>query len=66
MVDPTLLVALGIPTLILVVSTLLLQRYPDALPDSLRRLARRQSLVWNVGIGLTIGLSAMAVVLLRR
>jgi len=64
MFDLTLLIALGLPTLIVVVSTLLLQRYPDSLPTALRCLARHPSQLWNIGVGVIIALSALAAVLL--
>lgn len=51
MFDPTLLTALGLPTLIVVVSTLLLQRYPDSLPTALRRLARHPCRLGASGSG---------------
>jgi hypothetical protein len=65
MADPTLLIVLGLPALILLTSVLLLVDHPDALPPSLRRLSRRPGVVWNVGVGLTIALAAIAA-LLRR
>ena len=60
-----LVLAIGIPLLLLLVAVLALERWADQLPPWLQRLSRRRSLLWNTGIGLIIGLSLLRW-LLRR
>ncbi|MFY8150217.1 MAG: hypothetical protein ACOVNL_13500 [Prochlorococcaceae cyanobacterium] len=54
-----LLLALGLPLLLVVGATLLLERNRGRLPSWLERLGRREALAWNVGIGLILGLSLL-------
>ena len=59
-----LVLAIGIPLLLLVLAVLALEQWRDRLPAWLQRLAERPSWIWNTGIGLIIGLSLLR--LLRR
>lgn len=59
-----LLLAVGIPTALLLLFTLLLQR-SKPLPPRLQRLSERPAWVWNVGIGLLIALSLLRWLLQR-
>ncbi len=54
-----LLLALGIPLLLVLSLTLLVWNHPERLPQALQRLSRREALFWNIGIGLLIALSAI-------
>lgn len=54
-----LLLALGLPLLLLLTVVLVLQYGGDSLPPWLQRLSRRPSLVWNVGVGVIITLSLL-------
>jgi hypothetical protein len=56
-----LVLAIGIPLLLLLLAVLGLEQWRDQLPTWLQRLTERPSRLWNTGIGLIIGLS-----LLRR
>ncbi|MFQ6538471.1 MULTISPECIES: hypothetical protein [Aphanothece] len=54
-----LLLALGLPLALLVLATALLLRSERPLPAWLERLRRHQAVLWNSGVGLIIGLSAL-------
>ena len=60
-----LVLAIGIPLLLLLLAVLALERWPDQLPPWLQRLSRRPSMFWNIGFGLIISLSLLRW-LLRR
>jgi hypothetical protein len=60
-----LLFALGLPLLLLVGFTLLLERRKGQLPGFLEPLARRSGRLWTIGIGLIIGLNALRYLLGR-
>ena len=60
-----LVLAIGIPLLLLLLAVLALERWADQLPPWLQRLSRRPSVFWNIGCGLIIGLSLLRW-LLRR
>ncbi|MCT0225697.1 hypothetical protein [Synechococcus sp. CS-1328] len=60
-----LLIALVLPVVLLITATLLLESHPGNLPRPLGWLRRRQSLIWNSGIGLILGLSALRYLLTR-
>ena len=60
-----LVLAIGIPLLLLLLAVLALERWADQLPPLLQRLSRRPSAFWNIGFGLIIGLSLLRW-LLRR
>ncbi len=60
-----LVLAIGIPLLLLLLAVLSLQQWGDRLPPWLQRLAERPSWLWNSGIGLIIGLSLQRWLLLR-
>ena len=60
-----LVLAIGIPLLLLLLAVLALGQWRDQLPNWLRRLAERPSWLWNTGIGLIIGMSLLRW-LLRR
>ena len=51
-----LVLAIGIPLVLLLLAVLALERWGDRLPAWLQRLAERPSWLWNTGIGLLIGL----------
>ncbi len=57
--------ALGIPLLLLLLLVFALERSGGALPAPLRPLMRHSTLVWNVGIGLILGLSLLRWLLQR-
>jgi len=57
-----LVLAIGIPLLVLLLA---LEQWGDRLPPWLQRLAERPSWLWNVGIGLIIGLSLLRWLLQR-
>jgi len=61
----TLFLALALPLLMVGVFTLLLLRHPHRLPRLLQRLSRREAMLWNIGIGLLIALSALRYLLGR-
>ena len=54
-----LVLAIGIPVLLLLLAVLALEQWHDQLPLWLQRLAERPSWLWNTGIGLIIGLSLL-------
>jgi hypothetical protein len=60
-----LVLAVGIPLLVLLLAALALEQWGDRLPLWLQRLAERPSRLWNVGIGLIIGLSLLRWLLQR-
>ena len=60
-----LVLVLGVPLLLMVVFTLLLEHQHDNLPEFLRRLSHRQAMVWNIGVGVIIALSALRYVMTR-
>jgi hypothetical protein len=62
---PALVLSLGIPLLLLVGGTLLLEQRQGRLPGWLARLSRREALLWNGAVGLLIGLSLLRVLLGR-
>ena len=51
-----LVLAIGIPLLVLLLAVLALEQWRDQLPAWLQRLAEGPSWLWNTGIGLIIGL----------
>ncbi len=60
-----LVLALGIPLLVLLLALLALERWGDRLPEWLQRLGERPSRLWTLGIGLIISLSLLRWLLLR-
>lgn len=54
-----LVIAIGIPLLLLLAGMLALDHWRDSLPPWLQRLSRRSSLLWNIGFGLIISLSLL-------
>jgi len=60
-----LMLAIGIPLLVLLLAALALEQWGDRLPSWLKRLAERPSWLWNAGIGLIIGLSLLRWLLQR-
>jgi hypothetical protein len=60
-----LVLAIGIPLLVLLLAVLALEHWGDRLPPWLQRLAQRPSWLWNTGIGLIIGLSLLRWLLQR-
>ncbi|MFM7239406.1 MAG: hypothetical protein ACKOZN_07390 [Cyanobium sp.] len=54
-----LLLALGLPLLLVLLATRALEENRGRLPAWLERLGRREALAWNVGIGLILGLSLL-------
>ena len=60
-----LVLAIGIPLLVLLLPALALQQWGDRLPAWLQRLAERPAWLWNAGIGLIIGLSLLRWLLQR-
>jgi len=61
----TLFLALALPLLAMAVFTWLLLRFPERLPHWLQRLSKREAILWNIGIGLLISLSALRYLLGR-
>jgi hypothetical protein len=61
----SLLLALGLPLLLVVGLTLVLMRHREHLPPLLQRLSRREAMLWNIGIGLLISMSALRYLLSR-
>lgn len=57
--NPRLLVALGIPTAYLAVTTVLLLNGALTLPPFLKRLSNRRAIAWNTMVGISIGLGAL-------
>lgn len=60
-----LLLAIGLPLLLLLTAVLALERGGDSPPPWLQRLSQRSSLIWNVGLGLIITLSLVRWLLKR-
>lgn len=60
-----LLLAVAIPLGLLLLAMLALQQWPDRLPRWLQRLSERPSRLWNIGIGLILGLSLLRWLLQR-
>ncbi|MBD2421922.1 hypothetical protein [Cyanobium sp. FACHB-13342] len=60
-----LVLAIGIPLLVLLLAGLALKQWGDRLPTWLQRLAERPSWLWNAGIGVIIGLSLLRWLLQR-
>jgi hypothetical protein len=60
-----LVLAIGIPLVLLLLAVLALEQWRDQLPLWLQRLAERPSGLWNTGIGLIIGLSLLRWLLQR-
>ncbi|WP_411869189.1 hypothetical protein [Vulcanococcus limneticus] len=60
-----LVLAIGLPVLVLLLAVLALQHWREQLPPWLQRLAERPSWLWNAGIGLIIGLSLLRWLLQR-
>ena len=60
-----LVLAIGIPVLLLLLGVLALEHWGDRLPGWLARLARRPAWIWNTGVGLIIGLSLLRWLLQR-
>ncbi|SBO44880.1 hypothetical protein [Cyanobium sp. NIES-981] len=54
-----LILALGLPLVLLLLGGWLLLQSRGRLPAWLERLRRHQGTIWNTGIGLLIGLSAL-------
>jgi hypothetical protein len=54
-----LVLAIGIPLVLLLLAVLAMEQWRDQLPAWLQRLAERPSWLWNTGIGLIIGLSLL-------
>ena len=52
-----LVLAIGIPLVLLLLAVLAMEQWRAQLPPWLQRLAERPSWLWNTGIGLIIGLS---------
>jgi hypothetical protein len=57
--------AVGIPLTLVLGMTLWLANRDEPLPAPLQRLSRREAILWNAGVGLIIGLSALRYVLSR-
>jgi len=62
---PSLVIALGVPLVVVLGFTLMLERNRGRLPGWLASLSRRDALLWNVGVGLLIGLSLLRLLLGR-
>ena len=60
-----LVLAIGIPLLLLLLAVLAMEQWRDQLPVWLQRWAERPSWLWNTGIGLIIGLSLLRWLLQR-
>jgi len=60
-----LVLAIGIPLVLLLLAVLALEQWRDQLPPWLQRLVERPSWLWNTGIGLIIGLSLLRWLLQR-
>lgn len=60
-----LVLAIGIPLLVLLLAVLALEQWRDQLPLWLQRFAERHSWLWNTGIGLIIALSLLRWLLQR-
>ena len=60
-----LVLAIGIPLVLLLLAVLAMEQWREQLPAWLQRLAERPSWLWNTGIGLLIGLSLLRWLLQR-
>ena len=60
-----LVLAVGIPLVLLLLAVLALEQWRDQLPPWLQLLAERPSWLWNTGIGLIICLSLLRWLLQR-
>jgi hypothetical protein len=60
-----LLLAIGIPLLLLLLAVRAVEPWRDPLLEWLQRLAEHPSWLWNAGIGLIIGLSLLRSLLQR-
>jgi hypothetical protein len=60
-----LVLAIGIPLVLLLLAVLTMEQWRDQLPPWLQRLAERPSWLRNTGIGLIIGLSLLRWLLQR-
>ena len=60
-----LVLAIGIPLVLLLLAVLAMEQWREQLPPWLQRLAERPSWLWNTGIGLIIGLSLLRWLLQR-
>lgn len=54
-----LVLAIGIPLILLLLALWMLEHGGESLPPWLRRLSERPSLVWNAGVGVIISLSLL-------
>ena len=60
-----LLLAVGLPLVLLLLATWWLETNRQGLPGWMRRLQPRQALLWNCGIALVLGLSLLRWLLLQ-
>jgi hypothetical protein len=60
-----LIIAIGLPTLIIIFATLLLANGKEDMPDLLHWLSQRSSTFWNVMVGTTIAIAAIKYFLSR-
>jgi hypothetical protein len=60
-----LVLAIGLPVVLLLLAVLALHQWGDRMPPWLQRLSQRPSWLWNTGIGLIIGLSLLRWLLQR-
>jgi len=60
-----LVLAIGIPLVLLLLAVLAMEQWRGQLPPWLQQLAERPSWLWNTGIGLIIGLSLLRWLLQR-
>ncbi len=54
-----LVLAVGIPTAYVVITTALLLSGAVTLPEALQRLSTRRAIAWNAMVGLSIGLALL-------
>jgi hypothetical protein len=54
-----LLIALGLPIVYLMLTTVILSTRHQQLPRFLQRLTARDALLWNTMVGITIGAAAL-------
>lgn len=60
-----LVLAIGVPLILLLLALLALEHWSDRLPAWLRRLVDRSSRIWTLGIGLILALNLLRWLLLR-
>ena len=60
-----LLLALGLPLVILVVSSWVLENHHNQLPSWLRAISRRKAYIWNTCMALLIGIGVIRYVIQR-